>query len=309
MMHRAGVLVCAVVAVALGATAFEVDLSGGSANGGVVENGQFTSKGWQVTAVKSNRIVWRTTSPIPAGSFEADILIDASPHSTQELTEAKLNYFGAYENSAMQHYCPGDKAYSRVGQTKYKFSRIKAENGPFVEGSTPEPSIGETSQWKTDGTTVNRVKWTFGPSSDVEFSWNGNVKTLDRRIDNLQYFFVGCDKSYSNAVPRMVFARVKITSSDGTEVQIVGGATPVEHAGMAVRASERASAFSVVNSTLRLAAEPHSTVRLLLPNGSLYRTLRHSHSVSEMDLSGLAPGCYVMRIDGASSQACQFTVR
>lgn len=308
VMQRTGAFVCAVAAAALCATSFEVDLSNGSAEGGDVDNGQFTSDGWRVTQVKNNRIVWQTTTPIPAGTFEADIIIDASPHSTTDLAEPKLNYFGAYENAAMQHYASGDKAYARVGQTKYKFSRIKCENGPFVRGTTPEPSVGETSQWHTDGSTVNHVKWTFGPDSDIRFSWNGNNRTLSRRITDLQYFFVGCDKTYNNAVPRMVFAKVRITSSDGAEVQIAG-ATPVRDATRCATASECASAFSLRNSTLRLEAGPQATVRFLLPNGSHYRSLDVPHTSAQVDLTDFAPGCYIMQIDGLSRQVHRLTVQ
>ena len=211
-----------------GSNVFDVDLTLGNAGGGVRTGGDWDN-GWRVTG-NNQRIVFDAGRKIKNGYIETTFTINQNPWSANPTGNmSKNNFFGAYESSSLSHFEPGALVYMRQGKESYDFGVWKAGVGNLVDRLNDyegfmEGKIGNSNDWKVDDTTVHTIKMTWnngdvfysGTGDGTQVVWHDVLRQGGYRVDDLQYGYIGLDKSYSDnrGVPGLRFKSFKMVDLD-----------------------------------------------------------------------------------------------
>lgn len=192
---------------------FDVDLTTGSAGPGAVTGGSW-DHGWRVTQDKGERIVFDAGQPIKAGYFEVSFTMSRRPH---EGPPRKIDWVGMFEDQTLsQAASSGDIFYARVGDPKYKFSRVKAGGRKF-DDTEWEKSVGDEAEWKADDKTVQtvRLEWRggvaiFRDTKNKDHACSKKLCDPKNPIDRLRYATIGSDRYTDLSLVGLRFVRAKL---------------------------------------------------------------------------------------------------
>jgi hypothetical protein len=286
-------------------TLFDIDLTAGSAPGATVSGGAWED-GWRVKS-HGNRIVLDAGVKIANGYVEARFTCNKAPWN---LGIDKTNWFGLYEEADLTHGGQGDVAYLRQGQTKYGFSRMKASGkGMNSTHDIMEKSFGSTSDWKLDDQTVHTVRFTwkdgvvtYRGTANNGLSCNLASCTGENAIDEIQYAFIGGDRTYGKSVIGTRFLSIKFVDLDD------GGHAPVSARADAASA-KAVRALSVLRAgrdKIQLAfpgiasSTAAATISIRALDGRLV-CRQHAQIAAGITLStrAIPSGAYMLHVSGA----------
>jgi hypothetical protein len=191
----------------------DVDLTKLNAGNGKVTGGKW-DKGWKVTGADNERIVFDAGQHISSGYLEVSFIADQNSWSGGA---KKINFIGLHEDPSLdQRKYSGDIFYIRTGNEKYKFSKVKAY-GKMFDKTEWEQSVGEASDWITDGKTIHTIKleWKDGVATFHDAKGNKHACPkekcgADLPINKLRYVFIGSD-NFTGFTPKGVtFLKVKL---------------------------------------------------------------------------------------------------
>lgn len=194
---------------------FDVDLTQGSAGTGEVIGGKFEG-GWRVTSTEGQRIVWDAGRPIANGYFEVSYVMSRAPHPADG-KNVKVDWVGLHEGPLLdQDRYVGDIFYARVGDPKFRYSRIKAYGRQF-DKTEWENDIGKTEDWVPDGKTVQTVRLAWRGGRAVFTDPHGHEHKCPKKlcgppypIDRLRYAYVGSDKYTNLSLEGITFLRARL---------------------------------------------------------------------------------------------------
>jgi hypothetical protein len=194
---------------------FDLDLTQGSAGNGQVTGGKFDG-GWRASSPSGERIVWDAGRPLANGYFEVSYVMSKPPHPTDG-KHVKIDWVGLHEGPLLdQDKYVGDIFYARVGDPKFRYSRIKAYGRQF-DKSEWENDIGKAEDWVTDGKTVQTVKLEWKNGRAVFHDAHGNSHKCPKSlcspsypIDKIRYAYVGSDKYTNLTLPGIRYTHVKL---------------------------------------------------------------------------------------------------
>ena len=185
-----------------------------------VKNGEWTGDGWKVN--RDARMCVNLGQKLEAGKAEIVVTISTDPSKLG----GKRNYFCISELSEPSHNSDGSKAYLRSGEGKYRFSKFKAYWKGFDHGEF-ERSLGETSDWNTDGTTEHRISIAWDENDKLSVKTPGGDLDVEmREFSEIQYIFLG-SYHYDGVLETMVFKSLTVTTdSENTAMKDHGVPAP-----------------------------------------------------------------------------------
>lgn len=192
---------------------FDVDLTTGSASGGIVTGGTWDN-GWKTSGAKDERIVFDAGAPIANGFFEVTFTADSIPWSA---TARKLNFAGLHEDTSLnQNRHSGDLFYARTGNAAYNFACVKVAGRRF-DRSEAEPRLGRREDWVCDARTPMTIRFEWRDGVPLFTLPNGMTHVFSRDqiggdtpIDQLRYAFLGSDGYSETSVRGLRFLRAKL---------------------------------------------------------------------------------------------------